>query len=341
MKIRQRIAGIVTAMVCAACIFSANKPLIIFAADSTYGELSYKTLDSNGDGTNDYVKITGCNETTVKLDIPNKIEGLPVKEIGDFAFSEHASLESVTIPDGVTTLGISVFWDCLNLSDVTLPESAINIGHSTFRDCESLETITLPSGLTEINDMMFNECINLKNITIPESVTSIGDYAFKSCSSLTKITIPEKVTKIGDLAFAYCTKIAYIYIPESVNLIDMYCFMGCLNMDRIVIENPDCEIYDAKNTIPEHITIYSHENSTAQKYAEEYGCEFTLINENHLIGDVNQNGVIDLYDAIEICRYIMSMRTFTDEEKTIADFDGNNVVDLYDAVGIAKELLPK
>lgn len=58
-------------------------------------------------------------------------------------------------------------------------------------------------------------------------------------------------------------------------------------------------------------------------------------------GDISGNGKIDLYDAIEICKSIMGMRTFTDEEKVIADFDGNGVVDLYDAIGIAKKLLPK
>lgn len=60
-----------------------------------------------------------------------------------------------------------------------------------------------------------------------------------------------------------------------------------------------------------------------------------------LRGDVNQNGKIDLYDAIEICKSIMGMREFTAEEKEIADFNNDGIVDLYDAIGIAKELLPK
>lgn len=58
-------------------------------------------------------------------------------------------------------------------------------------------------------------------------------------------------------------------------------------------------------------------------------------------GDISGNGKIDLYDAIEICKSIMGMRTFTDEEKAIADFNKDGIVNIYDAIGIAKELLPK
>ena len=58
-------------------------------------------------------------------------------------------------------------------------------------------------------------------------------------------------------------------------------------------------------------------------------------------GDISGNGKIDLYDAIEICKNIMGMRTFTDEEKAIADFNKDGIVNIYDAIGIAKELLPK
>jgi len=35
----------------------------------------------------------------------------------------------------------------------------------------------------------------------------------------------------------------------------------------------------------------------------------------------------------------MGMRTLTAEEEEMADFDENGVVDLYDAIGIAKKLL--
>lgn len=60
-----------------------------------------------------------------------------------------------------------------------------------------------------------------------------------------------------------------------------------------------------------------------------------------LRGDISGNGKIDLYDAIEVCRYIMGMRTFTDAQMKIADYNSDGNVNLYDAIGIAKKLLEK
>ena len=56
-------------------------------------------------------------------------------------------------------------------------------------------------------------------------------------------------------------------------------------------------------------------------------------------GDITGDGKVNLYDAIEICKYIMGMRTITAEEEVRADYDENEKVDLYDAIGIAKLLL--
>ena len=56
-------------------------------------------------------------------------------------------------------------------------------------------------------------------------------------------------------------------------------------------------------------------------------------------GDISRNGRIDLYDAIEIAKYLINMRDLTSEEEDIADYNYDGRVDLYDAVGIAKYLL--
>lgn len=57
-------------------------------------------------------------------------------------------------------------------------------------------------------------------------------------------------------------------------------------------------------------------------------------------GDVNNDGRSnDLYDVIEIAKYVMKMTDFDDETMKIADFNGDGTVDLYDAIEIAGNLL--
>ncbi|MCM1225864.1 MAG: ABC transporter substrate-binding protein [Clostridium sp.] len=60
--------------------------------------------------------------------------------------------------------------------------------------------------------------------------------------------------------------------------------------------------------------------------------------DDFLRGDISRNGKYDLYDAIEIAKYMVGIRTFTEEEMDIADYDNNGTVDLYDAIGIAVEM---
>ena len=167
----------------------------------------------------------------------------------------------------------------------------------------------------------------MKNVIIPDRVVKIGKYAFYDCRSLKEITIPESVASIDNCAFKNCSV-----------------------LETVLIKNPECEIYDSADTIFNNLifdeetgedfncfngTIYGYENSTAQAYAEKYGYNFKLF----VQGDISKNDLIDLYDAIEVVKYIMKIRTFTETDKQFADFTGNGVVDLYDAIEIARTLI--
>ncbi len=235
------------------------------------------------------------------------------------------------IPDSVSSIESFAFVLCINLKSVTIPGSVSSTGYEVFGYSGSLTSVTIRDGFKIIESGLFYECTSLESITIPDSVTSIGSVAFYGCTSLESITIPDSVTSIGRGAFNSCT-----------------------SLESITIENPECDIYDDVYTISNcedenyypyfNGTIYGYTNSTAQAYAEEYGYDFVSIGEytpETIPGDISGNGKIDLYDAIEICKSIMGMRTFTDEEQAIADYDDNGKVDLYDAIGIAKKLLEK
>ena len=98
-----------------------------------------------------------------------------------------------------------------------IPNSVTSIGNSAFYDFDSLTNITIPNSVTSIGGYAFYDCNSLTSITIPNSVTSIGDYAFNSCSSLTSVTIPESVTSIGFFAFDFCDSLSDVYYSGSAN----------------------------------------------------------------------------------------------------------------------------
>ena len=152
-------------------------------------------------------------------------------------------------------------------------------------------------------------------------VTEIQQYAFGGCNNLKNVIIPDRVVKIGKYAFYDCRSLKEITIPESVASIDNCAFKNCSVLETVLIKNPECEIYDSADTIFNNLIfdeetgedfnsingiIYGYENSTAQAYAEKYGYNFKLF----VQGDISKNDLIDLYDAIEVVKYIMKNKNF-------------------------------
>ena len=153
-----------------------------------------------------YYAINAKNEITITgrnlfsssfLDIPSTIEGKIVTTIGKAAFKD-SSLKSITIPNSVTTIGLSAFENCYSLTSITIPDSVTTIGESAFRSCDSLISITIPNSVTTIGELAFGNCNSLKSITIPDSVISIGVDAFDDCESITIQCNP------GSYAEKYC-----------------------------------------------------------------------------------------------------------------------------------------
>ncbi len=141
----------------------------------------------------------------------------------------------LVIPDGVTY--VSGLWCCTSLESVIIPDSVTSIDWSAFRSCTNLKSAIIGDSVKVIDDYAFSGCTSLENITIPDSVTSIGEGAFYNCSKLVNITIPDSVTSIGDKAFCYCTGLANITIPNSVTSIGRNAFYDCTGLANITIPN--------------------------------------------------------------------------------------------------------
>ena len=192
---------------------------------------------------NGAITITGYTGPGGVVIIPATINGMPVANIGQAAFS-NASLTSVTIPNSVTGIGDRAFYFCTKLTSVTIPNSVTHIGDAAFANCSSLANFTIPNGVTNIGDGAFSFCNSLTRVTIPNSVTSIGDWAFSSCTSLTSITIPNSVTSIGYVAFLECSSLTNVTIGDSVTYIGLEAFRECTSLTSVTIPNSVSNIGD-------------------------------------------------------------------------------------------------
>jgi hypothetical protein len=168
--------------------------------------------------------VTEYSGTAQNVTIPEKVNGVPITSIYNFAFHENnkpdeQKLTSVTIPNSVTTIGNYAF-SSNQLTSVTIPNSVTTIGDSAFSS-NQLTSVTIPNSVTTIGDSAFSSN-QLTSVTIPNSVTTIGDSAF-SFNQLTSVTIPNSVTSIGNSAFS-SNQLTSVTIPNSVISIGNYAF---------------------------------------------------------------------------------------------------------------------
>lgn len=94
------------------------------------------------------------------------------------AVFSHSSVEKLTIPSGVTSIGEEAFARCENLSEVTIGE-----------------------GLTEIGVSAFTRCTALEKIGVPKSVKTVGAGAFLNCDALQRINYAGTVSEWAAIEF--------------------------------------------------------------------------------------------------------------------------------------------
>ena len=124
-------------------------------------------------------RVTSQTENTVE------VMGYQTTPTGALTIPATVTCNEVTYT--VTGIKEQVFSNCSALTSVSLPDGLTSIGNAAFANCTSLTGITLPDGLTTIGDEAFFNCTSLTGITIPNTVTSIGEAAFKDCSFLATV----------------------------------------------------------------------------------------------------------------------------------------------------------
>ena len=155
--------------------------------------------------------------------------------IGENAFYNCTSLQSVSIPGSVASINEYAFYGCSSLVNVTIPEGVVSIRNHSFFACTNLESITLPSSLQNIGIWAFSECENLTSINIPAGVQVLGEGMFSFCEKLEKVELHEGLKTLGDYVFAHCSKLIDIDIPSSLTSIGEYAFQNCFDLETITI----------------------------------------------------------------------------------------------------------
>ena len=141
---------------------------------------------------NNYAELLSCDMMATKVNIPEEIDGIPVRKITSGAFN-----------------------NCVLLTQLIIPDSVEEIGNNAFYGCSSLKEIKLPAKIKTIDISMFTQCINILEVFIPDEVETIKSGAFNLCKSLKTVYIPKSVVEIEKDVFDGCDSLATIFYEGS------------------------------------------------------------------------------------------------------------------------------
>ena len=206
--------------------------------------------------------FSGCDRLT------DFVFGEEVEHIPAYLCRELTLLNTIVIPNSVTSIGTNAFSFCRGLTKVSIPNSVKTIEFRAFEGCTGLKTVTIGNSVTTIGDGTFNGCTSLKTVIwnarnvqdtflsetwIPkppfpdsdrltefvfgEEVEYIPAYLCYQLASLKKLVIGNSVTSIGNHAFFCCSGLTEVTIPNSVTSIGDYAFADCTGLTEITIPN--------------------------------------------------------------------------------------------------------
>lgn len=292
---------------------------ICFAAASNTRNLNSITIPNSLKTISDYGFSGGSGLSDIQW-------GTGLEIIGYSAFMRAVNMGELTLPEGLTKIVSSAFYDA-GITKLTGPSTLTMLGYdcfrgdgfagstlvtvdfsnctnlntltgSTFYDCHYLKNVTLPEGLKVIGDASFQNCYSIEEITIPNSVQTILESAFWMFSELyqhqlKKVTLGSGLQQIGFNAFGECGNIVEIYslnpVPPALNNNGFETMLN--NKATVYVPVGSLNAYQTANRWQDfnHIeesTVGINDNSLTKSDCKIYNSMNRLVIENAKPGEV-------------------------------------------------------
>ena len=219
--------------------------------------------------------LFGANSyTDHDIRVPESLKTVIVKggtEIYEDTFRSCLYIETVILPETISSIGNLAFQGCTSLVKIKVPDSVTSIGNYAFSGCSSLSDVLVGDGVVTIGTNAFFNCTNIETLVLGKSLTSIGDNLF-SRTKIKTVEIPDSVVSIGSWAFAKCTALSYVKINGGT--IGNYAFGGCDLREIVIGENVTA--FSAVNAFDENYNLeklyYNAKNATVNERSPFTNC---------------------------------------------------------------------
>ena len=216
---------------------------------------------------------------------------------------------SVSIPSGVTSIGVWAFDGCISLTEITIPDSVTSIGGYAFKGCTSLTEITIPNSVVDIGESAFENCTNL---------TIYGYFG-----SAAETSAAENKISFVSIGGVQTTEPVATTTTELVTTTTISTSKATSTTARTVTP-PSTAIKHQATATSENQTTTS--STSSESFSPIYG-------------DINLDGQVDITDVILLNRYCSGTVSLNKNAVKNADCDGDKEVSSNDAVVLLQFLV--
>lgn len=246
--------------------------------------------------------ITGHNfANVVNIEIPETIDGHVVTGLKSV---KGKFIETITMPDTVTTLAPCAFYGCEKLQNIRLSKNITDMP-------------------TYITDTVYEE--------------HTGEFAhysyagiFENCYALKKVIIPDSVKHLGYKTFSGCG-LEKIVIPASVTRIDNDS-KSTINSNAAILKYENCDL-----------TIYTYPTypkATAEWFAQERGIPYKYVGDLNENGSIDSEDALTILqytvgnaeltdEQLEICDFNLDGKVSSEEALKILQYTVGSIDSLY------------
>ncbi len=172
------------------------------------------------------------------LEVPDRITA-----IGKSCFFDKKGLMSVKLPETLTDIGSRAFRNCINLEKVEFANENVHISSDAFKNCTTLKYITLPDGSTyelkglpDTTDESMPEIVRTIHSQILNNFLISGTTLMQYRGNEERVVVPDGITVIGEKAFAGNEVVDRVILPDSVKEIREEAFADCLLLQTVYIQ---------------------------------------------------------------------------------------------------------
>lgn len=179
--------------------------------------------------TRSQISIDKYNGESKRINIPEKISGQEVVEIGEKAFSNNLIIEHIQLPDSILRINDFAFFGCRNLRKVKFGLGIRKIGDNAFAECESLQDIQIRSKMDCIGANAFS-LSSIESVEI-NTIEDLREESFSLCSRLTSFSV-KKVDRIPENCFLHDIYLSSVKMECKTEVADS-AFADCRRLSDI------------------------------------------------------------------------------------------------------------